>query len=238
MIDSSVGEGGRAGASWHWFRPRRTRHKKKLNKTQSGSIHPLFFLLDSGSHTDVLPRIDLSGDKCRSELASKSWLFWGCRGRFGSSARVGECGAWLRRPFHQAPGSLSAHASALKNLKHALNTSASARLTPPRDPLTCFPAQTCSRWPTRNPSTGAPLFTTSSTTASARPSRRPPPACSWTASRIPPTTATDSAWACSPTSTATPPSRTPGGTSAKVRDQFMLSIDAGEEQEQQIEQTL
>lgn len=34
---------------------------------------------------------------------------------------------WLRRLFHQAPGSLSAHVSALKNLKHALNMSASVQ---------------------------------------------------------------------------------------------------------------
>lgn len=51
----------------------------------------------------------------------------GCRGGLGRNACVDEGDVWLRRLFHQAPGSLSAHVSALKNLKHALNMSASVQ---------------------------------------------------------------------------------------------------------------
>ncbi len=77
--------------------------------------------------------------------------------------------------------------------------------------------QVCSRCSIRSLNSGAPSFTTSSTTGSGRRSTPRTPASSSTASQTRPTTPTASAWGCSPMSTGIPRSKTPEGTLAKVR---------------------
>lgn len=74
----------------------------------------------------------------------------------------------------------------------------------------------CSQWSMRSPVTGALLSTMNLTIVSERLTTLHPPVCSWMASLTPQTTKTASASDCCPTSTATPQSRTPADTLAKV----------------------